>query len=93
MSLWLLSLQNYFKVKAEVLVYNINTIMFLFAFIYHHLQVFYIDLQSTQSVLKGLKLKLWEEGFVGRKCKHLKQTIYSSPSITNIVYKIKIKYP
>lgn len=67
--------------------------MFLFAFIYHHLQVFYIDLQSTQSVLKCLKLKLWEECFVGRKCKHLKQTIYSSPSITNIIYKIKIKYP
>lgn len=50
--------ENCFKVKAEVLVYNINTIMFLFAFMYHHFQVFCVDLQSTQSVLKCLKLKV-----------------------------------
>lgn len=84
---------NSFKIKAEVFIYNPTTIMFLFAFTYHHLQVLCIDLQSTQSALKRLKLKLWEVGFVGRKCKHLKQPIYSSPSITNIVYKMKIKYP
>lgn len=82
--------ENCFKVKAEVLVYNINTIMFLFAFMYRHFQVF-CDLQSTQSVLKCLQLKVREVGFVGRKCKHLKQTIYSSPIIPNIAY--DIKYP
>lgn len=76
---------NCFKVKAEVLVCNINTIMFLFAFMHHHLQVFCIDLQSTQSVLKCLQLKLWEVCFMGRKCKHLKQTIYFSSSITNTI--------
>jgi len=37
---------NFFKVKAEVLLCNINITVFLFAFIYHELQVFYIDLQS-----------------------------------------------
>lgn len=82
---------NCFKEKAEVIVWNINTIMFLFVFMYHYLQVFRTDLQSTQSVLKRLKLKLWEVDFVGKKCKHLKETIYSSSNITNTVY--KIKYP
>lgn len=36
-----------FKVKAEVLLYNINITVFLFDFMYHNLQVLYIDIQST----------------------------------------------